>query len=480
MSRRPPASQGASRPFWIMTCIVIFSAGLLVGRFVLQPTTSAVVARERIPPFEKVVADHALFTSLLTSIDQPAPPPLKELDDEAASAIYNGVRMACAAPHEPVFVGWLGKAYLAHSMHERAAAAFDAASALDPKDWQWVYFKAYAATKQAQNTEAIEHFEKVVELHPDYSPTYANLGELYIAQGEQAKAEAVIREYIEREPEDQRGHLIRGEAALARGDYTGAITFLKQALQFPPENQTVYRAIGRAYQELGDERNAEIYLRRARTAQDIIPGNDPIIQEVMDLNQTAAANQARYAVAMMQENYPAALPLAQRLTQQRPQDPDVWAQLAKVFWQLKQFGEADKAAQQALAIDPDAADPHVALALIHRDAGRLEPAKTFADKAVELDPTYDPAWYAKAYIYQAIGQESEALTFIQKAVELRPDHRFYWQIVAQLAERVGEVNTAITAMERYLELQPGNAKAEAYLQELRSKDPSAGTSPSRP
>lgn len=85
---------------------------------------------------------------------------------------------------------------------------------------------------------------------------------------------------------------------------------------------------------------------------------------------------------------------------------------------------AKKSAQKALALDPDLAEAHTALALLLLYEHNFSRAESEFKLAVTLDPNYATAhhWYAEAYLV-AVGRFEEANREMQQALALDPSSR---------------------------------------------------------
>lgn len=55
-----------------------------------------------------------------------------------------------------------------------------------------------------QGEEALGHFQKVVELKPDYAEAYFQMGSIYISQNKKAEAIASLEKFIELAPSMKR------------------------------------------------------------------------------------------------------------------------------------------------------------------------------------------------------------------------------------------------------------------------------------
>jgi adenylate cyclase len=94
-----------------------------------------------------------------------------------------------------------------------------------------------------------------------------------------------------------------------------------------------------------------------------------------------------------------------------------------MFWDASEVNlqAADAASRNAVELDDDLAEAHVARGLAVSLAGRHEDAEREFRRAIELDPTLFEAYYFFARDYYAHGKLDRAVYWFQKACEARPE-----------------------------------------------------------
>ncbi|NBB87653.1 MAG: tetratricopeptide repeat protein [Bacteroidetes bacterium] len=113
-------------------------------------------------------------------------------------------------------------------------------------------------------------------------------------------------------------------------------------------------------------------------------------------------------------------------------DPEyvlAWVGLADALTLLHEYGyeaaaqvlpRAEQTARQALDLDPQSAEAHASLGLLHEARRRGPLAIRELQRAVELQPGYAEAHNWLSWVYQLLGHPNKALESAQRAVELNP------------------------------------------------------------
>lgn len=126
------------------------------------------------------------------------------------------------------------------------------------------------------------------------------------------------------------------------------------------------------------------------------------------------------------------------------------------------FQDAEAEASKAVALDPQLAFAHRALAAAYNRLGKQTEAKSVAERAVALDPTDAQAhtFLADAYAYdEGPAAVENARTHYQKALELAPDAWFTHYRYAVLLQNDGELELSVAEARRASELQPSSESA---------------------
>ncbi len=126
------------------------------------------------------------------------------------------------------------------------------------------------ATKREQYEDALFHYQRVTELEPDLSDSWADLADAYDHLGNLDEAETHYRHAMELDPDDSElyaalAHMYGGHEQSAK-----AIEILEEGLRVHPNAAVLYVYLTSIYMEAKDYRRAEHYLEKAeRLAPDL-------------------------------------------------------------------------------------------------------------------------------------------------------------------------------------------------------------------
>lgn len=122
------------------------------------------------------------------------------------------------------------------------------------------------------------------------------------------------------------------------------------------------------------------------------------------------------------------------------------------FWSEKALG----AAQQALRLNDQLPEVHLALGSVYNDTGKSAEAISELKRALALSPKSDEVYRKLGAVYLAAGNKQEAIGHYQRGVTINP---YFWvnhNTLGAAYLRLGENEKALTAFRRVTELEPGN------------------------
>ena len=149
-----------------------------------------------------------------------------------------------------------------------------------------------------------------------------------------------------------------------------------------------------------------------------------------------------------------------------------------LYWQTKaeahiaagNFGEAASALQRMAELEPENADPLVALAKLRLMARQTEQAYELTQEAVRLEDKNVAALAMHARVLDWLGRYDSASDFAFQALELEPDNADVLAILGEIYSDVGNYTVALDYLEEALAVDPENVMARrnlGYLHEIQ-------------
>jgi tetratricopeptide (TPR) repeat protein len=419
------------------------------------------------PSFAQATSRPETLAEACAALDLPAPPPLRELDEHSARAIYKAVQNIHAAPRSAEPVGQLAMVYHAHGMRDRAEETYFQAESLDSKSHAWSYLLGYVRLELGRWREAVESFERARARESSYAPTWQHLGHCYRELGDLKRAEAAYAEYIRLRPRDIAGHLGLGEVAQDRGDHAATIEHMRKVLEIAPDEYRALYALGVAYQNEGQKEKGEELMRRSREVEKVINRDDPLLARKDAASTTIGSQQRLLKDALASKRDRDALEIGTALLARAPDEVDTLISMAEVYRRVGRHADAETTARKALRFDPMSEYAWPILVSVLMDQGKLDSAREAADHLVRIRPRFDPGWGTRGIVYQRLGNFDEAIRSVEEAFRLRPDRELYLRDLGSLLFQKGDLAQARAVMERYVRMAPNDQDAARFLAGIR-------------
>ena len=190
-------------------------------------------------------------------------------------------------------------------------------------------------------------------------------------------------------------------------------------------------------------------------------------QQALDAHQRAAelglpgpAAETHRATALAQlDRLAAAEAAAARALGAGPQDPEtlrVWAAIAARRGAPQQ---ALPALQLSLELDPESADGHYNLGLLHQKMGHAADAAAAFRRAVALDPAHAEALNTLGVLSAQDGAAAQAIDYLTRALKARPGFAAAHRNLGLVYAQQGNFTQAEESFRAALKIEPRNAEA---------------------
>ena len=157
----------------------------------------------------------------------------------------------------------LGGAYLETGEFQRAQIALERAAENDPGNPSILNDLGVALLYQNRITQAIELFETVTDMDPQYASAHFNRALCYLAQDDDENAEEALDAFLRLRPNDARALKEKAYLQASRRDYQEALEHLRRALSSAPDWPSLYVDLAATTALMGRADEAINYLDRA-------------------------------------------------------------------------------------------------------------------------------------------------------------------------------------------------------------------------
>ena len=366
--------------------------------------------------------------------------PAAKVSDEVYSTIETQL-LDVEQPEDDIdIVAWMnyGNRLWRYGRNDEAVNAFEKVVEIDPEFDRAYYGKALAYQYQGEHEQVATALNKAIEINPSPYYYWRELGFSYGELEQYDEALAAYEEAINRSPEDFVLYLQRADYLREAERYEDAIETYNKALELNPEHPWIYNNRGVAYTQL-EQYDAAI----------------ADLTQAIELNpEYFLSYNTRGAVYQRIEQYDNALADLDKAIAINPQDASVYNNRANVYYRLEQYEQALSDLNRAIELDPE-----LALAYYVRGAtyaALQEPEKEIADytKSIELDPEFSYVYYNRGTAYGGLQQYDLAIQDFTKAIALNPNDADSYYNRGTAYNELQQYNKAIPDFARAIDLNP--------------------------
>jgi tetratricopeptide (TPR) repeat protein len=191
-----------------------------------------------------------------------------------------------------------------------------------------------ALLANGQIDEAIENFQKALQVNPNYTEAHYNLGDAFLRRGQIDEAIQQFQKALQIDPKHAKSHADLGIALYQLGRIEEAIEQYRAALEIDPDNTKTHNDFGLALEQAGRMDEAIAQFQKALAI-------DP---------QNAEAHFNLGNIFVQTGQFEKAIAYYKRALEINPNDAEAYNNLGLAFYQSGQRGKAMASAQRALQL----------------------------------------------------------------------------------------------------------------------------------
>lgn len=326
--------------------------------------------------------------------------------------------------------------------------------------------------------EAGSTYRDALKIDPQCAPALAGLGDVCMAQNKLTEGLKYARSAIAADKNDYRGWATLGSGLIDTDELDEAETALRRAVTLNPKDSDSLGNLGVVFYRQGFMRLASDYFQKAIALDrdeawhwanlaaatwwlgDAQKTKDYADRALSIDDANGIAHQFRAAAAIEADDKDVALEQSRLAVKYEGEDAWSWSLLANAYANKLEWGEAEKAATQALGLNPADMRALGVLAFAALKQHKYADAIKWADKAIEGNDGDADAYYTLAMAHHGLGHLDQAIAAMTQAVQLEPTDAVNKRELAKLnAEKkrlrakIRQLEAKIAAAKRALDAQ---------------------------
>jgi TolB-like protein/cytochrome c-type biogenesis protein CcmH/NrfG len=287
---------------------------------------------------------------------------------------------------------------------EKARLTLQPTDNLDAYDAYLLARQMMARRTSGSLHKAVGHFEKAVELDPEFALAYVGLADAYALLGSYgaldtetvlAQAEPALEHAMDLDDQLAEAYTTLASLSLLKGELDESKDAFQRAIQLNPNYAPAYLRYGMLMKRgFG---NVESALELHQTALGLDPMSTAINMAVVeDYHELGKFEKVRER--------------CERIIEIDPDYPRAYTIMADLYWEV--FGELDEAVRwlhKAIELDPGNPDHFRWMGMVFLDLGDMEAGERWIRQAIRIAPTQYTSLWSAVYLHRYTGDHDKAV-----------------------------------------------------------------------
>ena len=363
---------------------------------------------------------------------------------EAIDAFQHAIQLIAEIPYierisfEPTVQAKLATAYHRNKQLDEADTLFQAAikGAEENAPVTWYIALGQIETERGNLEKARRYYIVAVQLYPDTTAAYNNLGHVLLKLNRIDEADAVFRQALTLNKTLASAAYGRGEVAAKRGQFLVAKRFYEQAIQQSPHEPIFHRSLAGVFDQLKDiegakqarqryrQTLAEMYRLQAHRYIEKEEGKPALelLTKALEADPAYIPALKDYAYVQMQmKKLVSAKQTYLRVLELEPISRQALLHLGRIAAQLGNKAEAESHYFTLIQHEPDFMDTYSQLANLREASNNLNGAEKALTMGIQHQPAWAPGYWWRGKIYQKLGDSAKAEVDFRRAIRLAPN-----------------------------------------------------------
>lgn len=331
----------------------------------------------------------------------------------------------------------LGLCYYNLKKNTKAQEFFTKAIGVDPNDATSLYYSGSINLLNLDLTTAQAQLEKVVELRPEYTDAYKNLGIIYFNLKQMDNAVKILEKGLEFSQDSPEYYRLLGSAYIVAKQNQNAATLLEDFIE--KTNIITYEIcnlLGSAYLGLKNADKArEYYLKSVEINEandvaqqalafldaiehDILAQFRPLIDNKAPVEEIIAVADALYKNQQLNE----AIGLLAYALKQGYEDTNIFYHLAILYEAKGHYNDSLKCLHKILTMEKPSKEVELKIAKLFIQIGKTTESFSLLNKLIKKYPYDTDVYYEFALAYIAYGDNIKAEEYLKKVIDMEQDN----------------------------------------------------------
>jgi len=261
--------------------------------------------------------------------------------------------------------------------------------------------------KREMDRESIAELKKSLDIYPEYSEAYIEIGRIYDRSHRWDSAEYYDKKAVTLSPGNFTANNNLGNTYLSTGKYQQAIVFFRKSIELNPNFKYAYYNLGLSYKQINRPDSSVYYFEKMLQFE---PGYVNAIQEIgMSFFQRQLYDSAEYYF--------------KRVQAVAPDDPNAVNNVGSVYLNEKKYPQAIEQFKKTISINPNYLSAYSNLGRAYYFSGQYDAAIATFNKEVSLDPKTARDIPFMALTYQKMGNMDMARQYEARAKQIYSDFK---------------------------------------------------------